>query len=77
METQSPTEGYKDGKALVNMEKTCRNNCLYFSFTDDAGHYGSNWFCKAHGKQIKNADGFCDKHIDRYKKDHELLQRQR
>jgi hypothetical protein len=46
------------------MEKTCRNNCLYFSFTDDAGHYGSNWFCKAHGKQIKNADGFCDKHID-------------
>jgi hypothetical protein len=59
------------------MEKTCRNNCLYFSFTDDAGHYGSNWFCKANGKQIKNADGFCDKHIDRYKKDHELLQRQR
>jgi hypothetical protein len=59
------------------MDKTCRNNCLYFSFTDDAGHYGSNWFCKAHGKQIKNADGFCDKHIDRYKKDHELLQRQR
>jgi hypothetical protein len=47
------------------MEKTCRNNCLYFSFTDDAGHYGSNWFCKAHGKRIKNADGFCDKHIDR------------
>jgi hypothetical protein len=50
------------------MEKTCRNNCLYFSFTDDAGHYGSNWFCKAHGKRIKNADGFCDKHIDREKK---------
>jgi hypothetical protein len=50
------------------MDKTCRNNCLYFSFTDDAGHYGSNWFCKAHGKRIKNADGFCDKHIDREKK---------
>jgi hypothetical protein len=50
------------------MEKTCRNNCLYFSFTDDDGHYGSNWYCQAHGKRIKNADGFCDKHIDRYKK---------
>jgi DNA modification methylase len=55
------------------MEKTCRNNCLYFSFTDDAGHYGSNWFCKAHGKRIKNADGFCDKHIDRYKKSENMV----
>jgi hypothetical protein len=60
------------------MDKTCRNNCLYFSFTKlkvftSDGHYGSNWFCQAHGKQIKNADGCCDKHIDRYKKRSALM----
>jgi hypothetical protein len=40
------------------MDKTCRNNCLYFSFTDDAGHYGITGFVRPTASRSKMPMGF-------------------
>lgn len=52
------------------MQDNCKNNCKYFGFADPKppNGYGSNWYCFKHRKPIKNADGICKKHKDKFKK---------